>query len=130
MKTLYAVTLFVAGTLLFLVQPMFAKMVLPLLGGSPAVWNTAMVFYQVALLVSYLYAHASRRWLSRRQQVTLHLALVVLPLLVLPIAIPGGWRPPTDASPIPWMLRLMSVALGLPFCVVARMCIGGMTVSR
>ena len=119
MKTLYAVTLFVAGTLLFLVQPMFAKMVLPLLGGSPAVWNTAMLFYQVALLVSYLYAHASHRWLSRVQQVTLHLLLLALPLLVLPIAIPDGWRPPTDVSPIPWLLRMMVVAIGLPFCVVA-----------
>ena len=119
MTTLFACTLFVAGALLFLVQPMFAKMVLPLLGGSPAVWNTAMVFYQVALLVSYLYGHASHRWLSRAQQVTLHLVLLALPLLVLPIAIPAGWRPPTDVTPIPWMLRLMAVAIGLPFCVVA-----------
>ena len=119
MLILYAGTLFVGGTLLFLVQPMFAKMVLPLLGGSPSVWNTAMLFYQVALLVSYLYAHASRRWLTRSRQITVHLVLLVLPLAVLPIAIPAGWSPPTDANPIPWMLRLMTVAIGLPFCVVA-----------
>ena len=119
MLILYACTLFAGGTLLFLVQPMFAKMVLPLLGGSPSVWNTAMLFYQVALLISYLYAHASRRWLSRSQQVVVHLVLLSLPLAVLPIEIPGGWAPPTDATPIPWMLRLMVVAIGLPFCVVA-----------
>ena len=119
MLILYASTLFVAGTLLFLVQPMFAKMLLPLLGGSPAVWNTAMLFYQVALLVSYLYAFASRRWLSQAHQVTLHIVLLVLPLIVLPIAIPAGWSPPTMVSPIPWMLQLMVLAIGLPFCVVA-----------
>ncbi len=119
MLILYACTLFAGGTLLFLVQPMFAKMVLPLLGGSPSVWNTAMLFYQVALLVSYLYAHASRRWLSRSQQIVVHLVLLALPLAVLPIAIPAGWAPPADANPIPWMLRLMVVAIGLPFCVVA-----------
>jgi hypothetical protein len=116
---LYACTLFLAGTLLFLVQPMFAKMVLPLLGGSPAVWNTAMVFYQVALLASYLYAHASRRWLSDGQQVALHLVLLALPLVVLPIAAPHAWSPPTDTSPIPWLLGLMTVAIGLPFCIIA-----------
>ncbi len=119
MLILYACTLFVGGTLLFLVQPMFAKMVLPLLGGSPSVWNTAMLFYQVALLLSYLYAHGSRRWLSRSQQVVVHLVLLLLPLAVLPIAIPAGWAPPSDANPIPWMLRLLTVAIGLPFCVVA-----------
>ena len=116
---LYACTLFVAGTLLFLVQPMFAKMVLPLLGGSPAVWNTAMVFYQMALLASYLYAHASRRWLTGRQQVALHLVLLALPFVLLPIAVPHTWSPPTDANPIPWLLGLMTIAIGLPFCVVA-----------
>ena len=119
MLILYACTLFAGGTLLFLVQPMFAKMVLPLLGGSPSVWNTAMLFYQVALLVGYLYAHTSRRWLSRSQQIVVHLVLLALPLAVLPIAIPAGWAPPADANPIPWMLRLMVVAIGLPFCVVA-----------
>ena len=118
-ETLYACTLFVAGALLFLVQPMFARMVLPLLGGSPAVWNTAMLFYQVALLVSYLYAHASQRWLTRAQQVTVHLVLILLPLLVLPIALPRAWIPPTESTPIPWMLAVMSTAIGLPFCVVA-----------
>ena len=119
MLILYACTLFAGGTLLFLVQPMFAKMMLPLLGGSPSVWNTAMLFYQVALLISYLYAHASRRWLGTSQQVVLQLVLLAMPLAVLPIAIPAGWAPPTDITPIPWMLRLMLVAIGLPFCVVA-----------
>src|SRR3712207_1078604 len=78
-----------------LVQPMFAKMALPLLGGSPAVWNTSVVFFQVALLGGYCYAHAVTRRLGVRAQIGVHAALVALPLLALPIAIPAGWDPPT-----------------------------------
>src|SRR5262245_59479490 len=69
---LYAAAVFVSATLLFMVQPMFARMVLPLLGGSPAVWNTTVVFYQVALLAGYAYAHLTTTWLDRRRQVALH----------------------------------------------------------
>ena len=72
---LFAITLFVSALLLFWVQPMFSRMVLPTLGGSPAVWNTAMVFFQTALLAGYLYAHLVSRWLGLRRQVALHLAL-------------------------------------------------------
>ena len=70
---LFALTLFVSALLLFCVQPMFSRMVLPALGGSPAVWNTAMVFFQTALLAGYLYAHLVSRWLGLRRQVALHL---------------------------------------------------------
>jgi hypothetical protein len=116
---LYTVTMFLSATLLFGAQPMFARMVLPALGGSPAVWNTAVVFYQVALLGGYLYAYASARWLPRRAQIIVHAVLVLLPLLVLPIAVPGGWHPPAASSPIPWLLALLLVAVGLPFFVVS-----------
>lgn len=116
---LYTLTMFTSATLLFLVQPMFARMVLPLLGGSAAVWNTAMVFYQVTLLAGYLYAHATTRWLPLRFQVGLHAVVLLLPLLVLPIAVPGGWSPPTEGNPIPWLLALLGVAVGLPFFVVS-----------
>ena len=68
---LFAITLFVSALLLFWVQPMFSRMVLPTLGGSPAVWNTAMVFFQTALLAGYLYAHLVSRWLGLRRQVAL-----------------------------------------------------------
>src|SRR5207237_2806551 len=95
MQVLFAVTLFVSATLLFLVQPMVAKMVLPRLGGTPAVWNTCMVFFQAALLAGYAYAHATTTWLSARRQVLAHLVLLVLPLLVLPIALRGG-APPSE----------------------------------
>ncbi|MFU8804399.1 MAG: hypothetical protein ACNA8W_11360, partial [Bradymonadaceae bacterium] len=65
---LFALTLFVSSSLLFLVQPMVAKMLLPVLGGSPAVWNTCMVFFQAVLLLGYLYAHATTTWLGSRRQ--------------------------------------------------------------
>ncbi len=90
---LFAVTMLVSALPLFLVKPMFAKMLLPLLGGSPAVWNTAMVFYQTALLAGYAYAHASTSWLGPRRQAVLQLCLLPLPLLVLPIAIAQGAAP-------------------------------------
>ncbi len=116
---LFATTLFVSGTLLFLIQPMFARMVLPLLGGSPAVWNLAMVTYQVLLLAGYLYAHASTRWLTPRQQALVHVVLLALPMLVLPIAVPAGWRPPAGTNPAPWLMLILLAGAGLPFFVVA-----------
>ncbi len=119
MLILYTITIFVSAALLFLVQPMFARMALPLLGGSPAVWNTALVFYQAALLVGYAYAHASTRWLGVRRQAALHFVLLLLPLLVLPIAIPNGWTPPTDTNPSLWLLGLLAVSVGLPFFAVS-----------
>jgi hypothetical protein len=116
---LFGVTIFVGASLLFLVQPMFARMALPLLGGAPAVWNTAMVFYQATLLAGYAYAHVTTRWLGPRRQAGLHLLVLLLPLLVLPIALPPGWTPPGDTSPIPWLLGLLAVAVGFPFFAVS-----------
>ncbi len=115
----YGLTAFVSATMLFLVQPMFAKMILPLLGGAPAVWNTAVVFYQGVLLIGYLYAHLTTRLLGVRRQALLHAVLLLLPLLVLPITVPGNWQPPTATNPIPWLLALLGVTVGLPFFVVS-----------
>ena len=119
MLSLYAATIFVSAGLLFLVQPMFARMVLPLLGGAPAVWNTAMVFFQATLLAGYAYAHWTTARLGVRRQAALHLGLLLLPLAALPIAAPAGWSPPGQASPIPWLLALLAVSVGLPFFVVS-----------
>jgi hypothetical protein len=115
----YAAAVFVSATLLFVVQPMFARMVLPLLGGSPAVWNTTVVFYQVALLAGYAYAHLTTVWLDRRRQVALHAMLLLVPFVVLPLAVPAGWSPPTANNPIPWLLALLLAAVGMPFFVVS-----------
>jgi len=117
--TIYPVTLFLSAALMFLVQPMFGKMALPLLGGSPAVWNTQVVFCQGVLLFGYLYAHLSSRWLGIRRQALAQCFLIFLPLLLLPIGIPQGQIPPGEANPILWLLSLLFVTLGLPFFVVA-----------
>src|SRR5919202_433342 len=84
---LFAVTLFLSALLLFWVQPLAGKMVLPILGGTPAVWNTCMLFFQGMLLAGYAYVLASTRWLSARAQVVLHGALLLLAALSLPFAI-------------------------------------------
>jgi len=119
MLILYGVTVFLGAALLFIVQPMVARMVLPLLGGSPSVWNTAMVFYQTTLLAGYAYAHFSTRWLGVRRQAALHALLLLLPIVTLPIALPRGWTPPTTHTPVPWLLAMLAVTIGLPFFVVS-----------
>ena len=116
---LYGATLALSAGLVFLLQPMFARFVLPLLGGTPAVWSTAMLFFQTLLLLAYVYAHWLTSRLAPRRQVALHMALVAAALLPLPVGIPGGWTPPVDGSPVPWLLALLVVAVGLPFFVVA-----------
>ena len=119
MVALYSATLFVSAALLFLVQPMFARLVLPLLGGSPSVWNTAMVFYQAVLLAGYAYAHLCTARLGVVRHANWHVLLVLVPLALLPIAIPPGWTPPAYGNPEPWLLALMVVAVGAPFFAVS-----------
>lgn len=115
----FTVSMFVSATLLFLVEPMLAKMALPLLGGTPAVWNTCLVFFQAVLLAGYLYAYAATKWLGRRSQIALHIALALTPLAVLPLHIPTGWEPPTQSSPVLWILAMLSVTVGLPFFMLS-----------
>ena len=119
LSVLYSATLFLAAALLFLVEPFFAKLVLPRFGGAPAVWNTCMVFFQASLLLGYLYSHAATTFLRVRVQVVFHLLLLSLPLACLPLAIPEGWAPPVDGSPVWALLGLSFVAVGLPFFVVS-----------
>ena len=117
---LFMATTFTASALLFVIQPMFAKMALPHLGGSPSVWNTCVLFFQTVLLLAYLYAHLSVRWLGPRTQAISHIALLMLPLVVLPVQVPAG-GPPAGESPTWWLLRMMSLTVGLPFLVLATM---------
>ena len=118
MLALFAVTLGLGALLLFWVQPMFSKMVLPLLGGSPAVWNIAMVFFQAALLAGYLYAHLGHRYLQPKRQAMIHLLLMALAFAALPVAIAAGARPPSSHQAA-WLLGLMALSVGLPFFALA-----------
>jgi hypothetical protein len=124
---LYTATLFVSAYLLFLVQPMVGKMILPALGGTPAVWNTCMVFFQAVLLAGYAYAHGSVRLLGVRGQAWLQLVLLLLPLAlsvlaiaaILPIAIDTSSVPTSENNPVWWLLGRLLLGVGLPFFVVS-----------
>jgi hypothetical protein len=119
---IFAVTLFVSAFMLFLVQPMIGKMILPALGGTPQVWNTCMVFFQAALLAGYAYTHTVSTRLPLRKQLLLHGVLLFLPIMLLLALGPfniTGFRPPPGANPIPYTLYQLTLIVGLPFFVVA-----------
>lgn len=116
---LYSVTIFMGAGLLFVVQPMVGKMVLPLLGGTPAVWSTCMVFFQAALLLGYAYAHGTVAWLGVRRQAVLHLVVLALPLAVLPLGVDAQFLKSGTGNPVLGVLLLLSAAVGLPFVVVS-----------
>ncbi|HJV55313.1 MAG TPA: hypothetical protein VJ971_05045 [Methylomirabilota bacterium] len=116
---LYALTLFTGATLLFVMQPMVGKMILPLLGGTPAVWSTCMVFFQAALLGGYAYAHALTSRLRPSRQVLVHVVALALPFAVLPLAVNPRLLRGGEANPILDVLTLLSLSVGLPFLVVS-----------
>ena len=111
-----AVAIFVSAFLLFWMQPLFAKMVLPLLGGSPSVWNTAMMFFQLVLLAGYGYAHILTRCFARlSSQFFVHGAVVATGLVFLPFAVSQSLAPPAGASPIHWLVGFLAASIGWPF---------------
>ncbi|MDQ2916281.1 MAG: hypothetical protein M3R40_03835 [Pseudomonadota bacterium] len=116
---LFAPTIFASAFLLFLVQPIIAKQILPWFGGSAAVWTTCLVFFQAALLAGYAYADVVVRRLSLRHQALLHGALLVASLLALPI-VPGAfWKPVGNENPAALILGLLAVTLGLPYFLLS-----------
>lgn len=112
---LYVGVLFLSAFLLMWVQPLFTKMVLPLLGGSSSVWNTAMMFFQIVLLAGYAYAHVLNRFAIPRRQPWIHGIVLLGGLLFLPLAIEQSRIPPTDRSPILWLIGLLALSVGWPF---------------
>src|SRR6476620_3555732 len=117
--TVYTAAIFVSALLLFSVQPLFTKMVLPRLGGSPAVWSVAMVFFQSLLLAGYASAHLLMQARSRVIPVAVHLALLVVALLTLPLSIASGWGEPPGSGTAFWVLGVFTVSIGLPFFALA-----------
>src|SRR5579863_618658 len=116
---LYAVTIFGSAFLLFQIEPVIAKMVLPWFGGSAAVWTTCLLFFQTVLLAGYLYAHVAVRRLQPRTQVTLHVVLLAASLLVLPVIPNPSWKPMGFEDPSWRILGLLTVTLGLPYLLLS-----------
>ena len=116
---LYACTIFTSAFLLFLVQPIIAKQILPWFGGSAAVWTTCLVFFQVALLAGYAYSDLTTRKLKPRVQVLLHIALLAASLAVLPIVAHTSWKPAGDEDPGVRILGLLFATIGLPYFLLA-----------
>jgi hypothetical protein len=121
MAVFFGVTMFTSAALLFWVQPMVAKMLLPWLGGSPAVWNTCMLFFQVTLLAGYAYAHVLTTRFSVRAQKLIHLGLMVAAFAALPVGLSSraAGVAPWNSDPLIWLLRVLFSAVALPFFVVS-----------
>ena len=116
---LVSLTIFLGAFLLFLIEPLFAKLILPWFGGSAAVWATCLVFFQSALLLGYLYADVTTRRLTPARQSILHIALLAASLFFLPIAPHSSWRPQPGGDPAWRILGLLTVSIGLPFVLLS-----------
>ena len=116
---LFVATVFASAGLVFLVQPMVTKLVLPMLGGRSSVWNTAMAFFQIALLVGYGYAHALQRLTSLRAQAVVHGAALLIAAIALPLHINAWAGPPTSDHPNLWLLAVLTLSIGAPFAVLS-----------
>jgi len=116
---LYAATILISSFLLFLVQPIIAKQILPWFGGSAAVWTTCLVFFQMALLGGYAYSDVSNRLLKHRTQSTIHIGLLLLSLAVLPIIASSGWKPIGNEDPVWRILGLLLITIGLPYFMLS-----------
>lgn len=118
---LFAVTLLLNALLLFLVQPMIARMLLPYLGGTPAVWNTCMVFFQTLLLAGYAYSHLITQRLGFKPQILLHCGLLALAATVFPLEIPESLTQTLSGQtpPVLWLLKSLALVVGLPFLMLS-----------
>jgi SAM-dependent methyltransferase/MFS family permease len=116
---LYAGTIFLSSFLLFLVQPLIARLILPWFGGSAAVWTTCMLFFQALLLAGYAYAHVLVRFSSKKAEVSIHTVLLVAALATLPIAPSDAWKPQGSEEPVSRILLLLGASVGLPYFLLA-----------
>jgi hypothetical protein len=119
LRVLFPVTIFLGAFLLFLIEPLFAKLILPRFGGSAAVWATCLVFFQSALLLGYLYADVITRRLTAARQSTLHIALLLASLCFLPIAPHAIWSATDGSHPAAHILLLLALSIGTPFLLLS-----------
>lgn len=115
----YAAATLVGAILVFQVQPVISKCVLPWFGGTPAVWTTCMLFFQVLLLAGYVYAHCLKTYLKPRRQGLVHLSLLAIALWTLNITPDESWKPTGDEEPILYLLWMLSVHVGLPYFLLS-----------
>ena len=116
---IYALTIFIGAFLLFQVQPLIGKFILPWFGGTPAVWTTCMLFFQLLLLGGYAYVHVTSRWLKPRTQAIVHLVLLAAALALLPITPPDSLKPDGGGNPTIQILVLLASTIGLPYFVLS-----------
>jgi hypothetical protein len=115
----YAATIFISAFLLFQVQPVVSKYILPWFGGSPAVWTTCMLFFQTLLFAGYAYAHFSTQKLKPPHQALLHLAIILMALVLLKVVPGDEWKPTDNREPISQILILLAASVGLPYFVLS-----------
>ena len=116
---LYAATIFLSALLLFQVQPIISRFILPWFGGTPAVWTTAMLFFQALLFAGYAYAHLSVQYLRPLGQIVVHLALLAGAIAALPLVPSDAWKPADGSDPVLRILILLTVTVGLPYFVLS-----------
>lgn len=116
---LYGCTIFLSAFLLFQVQPLIGKMILSWYGGSAAVWSACLLFFQLVLLLGYLYAHGTSRWLAPRRQAVLHIALLIASVAVLPIMPDARWKPFGGEDPTWLIMGLLATTIGLPYFLLS-----------
>lgn len=113
----YSFTLALSAMLMFVVEPIVSKIILPVLGGSPAVWNAVVMFFQTMLLLGYGYVHLGRQLLGTRKQAVLHAVILLLSLLFIPLSISPLM--PTDADPVFWLVGVLFKTISVPFFALA-----------
>ncbi len=117
--SLFVAAVFVSAALVFMVEPMMARLVLPILGGSSAVWNTSLAFFQAALLAGYVYAHLLQRLASTRGQIVLHLGVMALAALALPLGVSTLLGDPPPGAPALWLVGTLTLSIGAPFAALS-----------
>src|ERR1700722_5440376 len=118
-RGVFALTVFVSAALIFVVEPMVGRLVLPTLGGSPSVWNTSLAFFQVALLVGYTYAHLLQQIVSTRRQIIVHGLVLLAAASVLPLRLPHALSISAAPSPALWLFAILTFSVGAPFAALS-----------